>query len=81
MTAVYLKNKSKYPYCEIFVCITEKNVTIIEYTSIEVEINENSISDELEWYISEWEMKESTKKEFDEFYIKIAKEINESINN
>ena len=88
MTPIFLISKKVNHYCKHCVMISEKKIISVNYTSIKVDELEISGSDnlevaflkEVEWYKEHWDMVETTKKIYDEFYIEIAQEINKSIN-
>ena len=82
MKVHYLKNKQKLYCLELFVMLTEKKVIDLHYTKIEInEIdNPDDFETEIDWYKEHWQMEDATKKEFDEFYMKIVADINNSVN-
>ena len=79
----FLKNKPRFgAFTDCFIMITEKKIVQVDYTGIKLEevANDEDFHAEVGWYIKNYEMQDSTKQEFDDFYIKIATEINNTVN-
>ena len=87
MKTQYLKSKKTWFKNENYLLITEKHIISLDHTKIELEdltpnvhnTIEQQFDFEVAWYKKNWEMVESTKEEFDNFYIKIATNLNDVI--
>ena len=78
---MYLKTMKPTGELSTVIKITEAGVLYVNQKSIERDERVlDSIDSEYEWYVDTLSAKESTKKEFDEFYIETVKHINELSN-